>query len=253
MLVMSGLKPSAPPTSPALSAHLLGAVDFEACLALQQRLVYEATGRSDGHITLLICEHPQCITVGRQGSRGDIKFELAETNQRELTTRWVNRGGPTLLHAPGQLAIYPIVPLEHYGWNVGQYLERLESGLLDALVEGGFQAHREAGHRGVWGRSGQLAAIGVAVKSWVTYFGAYLNVSPAISLVRRVESDRRKRGPMSSLVVERSQIVRMAGVRERVVRRLAEAFDSPRYHIHAGHPLLARRNSITPQKTARAG
>jgi lipoyl(octanoyl) transferase len=250
---MSRSSQPATPASPALSAHLLGAVDFEACLALQQRLVYEATGRSDGHITLLICEHPQCITVGRQGSRGDIKFEPGEAGQRELAVRWVNRGGPALLHAPGQLAIYPIVPLEHYGWSVGDYLERLEAGLLAALVEGGFQAQREAGHRGVWGRSGQLVALGVAVKSWVSYFGAYLNVSPPISLVRRINSDLRKRGPMSSLVVERSQIVRMAGVRERVVRRLAEAFDSPRYHIHAGHPLLTRRTSTTPQTTARAG
>ncbi len=220
---------------------------------MQQRLVYEATGRSDGHITLLVCEHPACITVGRQGSRGDIRLEPGEASQRDLNVRWVNRGGPALLHAPGQLAIYPIVPLEHYGWSVGQFLERLESGLLAALVEGGYQAQRDSTHRGIWGRTGQLAALGVAVKSWVSYFGAYLNVSPPMSLVRRVDSDLRKRGPMSSLVVERSQIVRMAGVRERVVRHLAEAFDSPRYHIHAGHPLLARRTPITPQKTARAG
>jgi lipoate-protein ligase B len=236
-----------------LSAHLLGAVDFEACLALQQRLVYEAAGRSDGHITLLVCEHPACITVGRQGSRGDIRLEPGEAGHRELAVRWVNRGGPALLHAPGQLAIYPIVPLEHYGWSVGQFLERLESGLLAALVEGGYQVQRDPAHRGIWGRTGQLAAVGVAVKSWVSYFGAYLNVSPPLTLMRRIDSDLRKRVPMSSLVVERSQIVRMAGVRERVARHLAEAFDSPRYHIHAGHPLLARRTSITPQKTARAG
>ena len=59
---------------PAVEAYLLGVVDFEACLALQQRLVYETAGRSDGQITLLVCEHPLSITVGRQGSRAMLPF-----------------------------------------------------------------------------------------------------------------------------------------------------------------------------------
>ena len=99
-------------------AYLLGSVDFEACLALQQRLVYEAAGRDDGQITLLLCEHPLTITVGRQGSRADIRLgQSASWKAGGSRSRWVNRGGGCLVHAPGQLAIYPIVPLEPHGFT----------------------------------------------------------------------------------------------------------------------------------------
>ena len=52
---------------PVVEIHLFGSVEFEAGLALQQRLVYEAAGRGDGTITLLLCEHPLTISIGRQG------------------------------------------------------------------------------------------------------------------------------------------------------------------------------------------
>jgi lipoate-protein ligase B len=34
-----------------------------------------------------------------------------------------------VLHAPGQLAVYPIVPLGLFGWTVGEYLRRLQRGM----------------------------------------------------------------------------------------------------------------------------
>ena len=60
---------------------------------------------------LILCEHPPLITVGRQGSRGHIRFDTEELFVRGWPVRWVNRGGGCLLHLPGQLAIYPILPL----------------------------------------------------------------------------------------------------------------------------------------------
>jgi lipoyl(octanoyl) transferase len=241
------------PSLPAVAAHLLGVVDFEACLALQHRLVYETSGSSNGHITLLVCEHPPTITIGREGSRADVRFDTAELRSRRLEVRWVNRGGGTLLHAPGQLAVYPIVPLEWHGYRVGDYVERLEAGLRAALIESGFQALPAAGRRGVWGRSGQLVAIAAAVKSWVSYFGAYMNVAPPMQLVRGVRSDPLQVGPMSSLASERAHGLRMAAVRERVIRHLAAALGCTRCHIHSGHPLLGRRPQPAQEATARAG
>jgi len=249
---------------PLVSAHLLGQVEFEVCLALQQRLVYETTGRDDGHATLLICEHPATITVGRHGSRGDIQSATAaggdalgrrrggQIADRPLDVRWVNRGGPAVVHGPGQLAVYPIVPLGWCGWTVGEYLDRLETGLHDALAEGGFAIQRQPGHRGLWGRTGQVATIGVAVKSWVSYFGAYVNVSPAMQHVRLVTSDPVRKSPASALVVEHGRPVRMAGVRELVVRNLCQALGAANVHHHSGHALLPRPSTSSP-RSARVG
>jgi lipoyl(octanoyl) transferase len=208
-------------------------------LALQQRLVFDAGGQDDGQITMLVCEHPPVVTVGRLGSRAHVRFAPRELASRQLTVRWVNRGGGALLHGPGQLAIYPIVPLTYYRWTVGEYLTRLQRGLLDTLEDVGISGLARPGSHGIWGRSGQLAMIGVAVKSWTTYFGAYLNVDPALAAFRYVISDPEGGTPASSLAAERRQRAQMAAVRAAIVPRLAGAFGLERYHLYTGHPLLS--------------
>jgi lipoyl(octanoyl) transferase len=224
---------------PAMETHLLGQLPFDTCLALQQRLVYETSGRTDGQITLLVCEHPPAISIGRLGSRGHVRLSEAELRSRQVTVRWVNRGGCCLPHAPGQLAIYPIVPLEWHRFTVGQYLERLRAALVATLGDLHIVGRTRPGCYDVWGRSGLLAAVGVAVKGWVSYFGAYLNVDPDLRLVRAITSDPATMAPMSSLVPERERAVKMATVRSALIGRLAAALDCPRCHLYTGHPLLA--------------
>jgi lipoyl(octanoyl) transferase len=251
--------------SPALEAFLLGQVDFDRALALQQRLVEEVRNRDDGQITLLLCEHPTVITVGRGGSPGEIAMQSGPIRNRQIEVRWVNRGGQSLLHCPGQLAIYPLVPLQWLGFSVGEFLERLQAGIIETLDDLNVHGTTPPGRHGVWGRTGQLVALGVAVRHWVTYYGAYLNVCPPMGLFRLVEAEKGtvpvcakypkgghrrealvggKRGlspfppRMSCLVAERRGPVRMTAVRAALVRRLAECFGCDRYHLYTGHPLL---------------
>jgi lipoyl(octanoyl) transferase len=187
----------------------------------------------------VICEHPAIVTVGREGSGGHIRFDPEELAARGLSTRWVNRGGGCLLHAPGQLAIYPIVPLAWHGFSVGEYLKRLERGLVETLAEIGVAAQTRAGRHDLWGRTGQLAAVGAAVKGWTTYHGAFLNVCPAMHPYQSIVSDPASGATMSSLAVERQQAVRMPRVRESLVRQLTQAFGCQRYHLYTGHPHLS--------------
>ena len=83
--------------------------------------MYEAGGQDDGRITVLLCEHPALISVGRTGSRGHIRLTNEQLRMRQLEVRWVSRGGGCVLHGPGQIAVYPIVPLRWHGWTVGDY------------------------------------------------------------------------------------------------------------------------------------
>ena len=190
-------------------------------------------------ITLLICEHPPIITIGRGGSRGQVRATAEELTSRQIEVRWVNRGGGALVHAPGQVAVYPIVPLEHLGWTVGDYLRRLQTGLAAMLADIGLTVPVRSDLGGIWGRSGQLVAIGAAVKNWVAYHGAFVNVAPAMTLQRLVDADAERQVPLSSLVIERQQAVKMTSVRAALVARLAESFAAPRQHLYTGHPLLA--------------
>ena len=238
---------------PAVQVHLLGRVDYELCLALQQRLVYETSGRTDGQISLLICEHDGLISVGRQGSRGHIRLRQRSLESHQLRVQWVNRGGGCVLHVPGQLAIYPIVPLDWHGWTVGEYLARLQDAFIDTLAELGISAHTRLGRHGVWGRTGQLAMLGAAVKGWVAYQGAFLNVSPAMHLLRRVQSDPWDDSPAGCLVAERRQPVKMTRVRESLVRHLAAALECDRYHVYSGHPLWSQCREPRREPAQRVG
>jgi lipoyl(octanoyl) transferase len=252
-------------SSPSLEAFLLGRIDFDLALSLQQRLVELTRQRGDGQIALLLCEHPTLITVGRGGSPGDVAMQSSLVRNRQIEVRWVNRGGECLVHCPGQLAIYPIVPLRWHSLSVGEFLHRLQSGIIETLddlnvpsrgteeVVANDFAQRGASSRrpppsplaapsayGVLGRTGQLAALGVAVRHWITYYGAYLNVCPPMGLFRLVQTDPAGKTSMSSLVAERCGPVRMTGVRAALVHRLAERFGCDRYHLYTGHPMLRR-------------
>jgi lipoyl(octanoyl) transferase len=287
------------PIGPSLEAYLLGRLEYDVALALQNRLVYETSGRDDGQIALLMCEHPSTLAVGRRGSRAHIELSPRELTSRKLPVRWVNHGGGCLVHTPGQLAIYPIVPLAWHKLSLGEYLHRLHAVLRNVLGElkikvhdrpadtngcngfaggsgsngaanAGVNGHGNGRHHepapatdapaatatppqlGVWGRTGQLAAMAVAVKHGITYHGAFINVAPAMEVFRGVVSDPVQGSPMSCLVAERQQPVRMTTVREAVVRHMCQAFECQRFHVHTGHPLLPQI-ALTVRESARVG
>jgi len=225
-------------SQPSLEAHLLGTVDFDTCLTLQGHVVRQIGDRDDGQVCLLLCEHPPVVTIGRAGSLDNVHTDYGLLRSGRVALRWVKRGGGCLVHAPGQLAIYPIVPLRWHNFTVGDFLDRLQLAILRALEELGIQGHPLPGTHGVGGRTGQLAACGVAVRNWVTWHGTFLNVSPPMGLFRLIDTDRPLCPRMSCLVAERGHPVRMTRVRAEVVRHLAAVLGCDRYHLYTGHPLL---------------
>jgi lipoyl(octanoyl) transferase len=230
--------------------HLLGTVDFEDCLSLQRRLAYDAVSRADGRIVVLICEHPPLITIGRGGSRAHVRLTGAELTQRQLEIRYISRGGGAILHAPGQLAIYPIVPLVNHGWSVGDYLRRLQKALADLLLEFKVKPADVPGSLALAGRSGVLAAVGASVRQGVTMHGAFLNVNPDLRDFGRVEVAGGQ--TMSSLLSHRALPTKMTKVRAALVTHLAEALLLERYHLHTGHPLLAELPAKSDPREAAA-
>ncbi|HUG93228.1 MAG TPA: hypothetical protein VML55_20470 [Planctomycetaceae bacterium] len=231
--------PATVATAAPLEVYLLGVVDFESALFLQERLVYEISGRNDRQGALLVCEHPPIVTVGREGSRAHIRAEPRELAARLISVRWLNRGGGCFVHAPGQLVACPIVPLDRLGLGLADYRERLELAVVDAAGEQRVPAFRRDDEPGVWSRRGQFAHVGVAVKSWVAYHGVYVNVAPAPELMRLVQANRAGER-VTSLAALRERTVPMSTVREALIRRLVARLGYARFHIYTGHPLLRR-------------
>jgi lipoyl(octanoyl) transferase len=227
----------------ALRVFLLGNVDFEAALSLQRALAYQVAGDRDGG-ALILCEHPPLITVGRQGRPTDLRCEPAELQARRWPVRWVNRGGGCLLHLPGQFAIYPILALDRRGLGVRTYLERLQQVMIAVLDDFSVRAEARPGEAGVWVGPRLIAGVGAAVRDWVAYFGAWLNVNPDLTPFRMVQTGGPDDGPMTSLERERRAPLRPSLVRERLIEHFLTVFPFSRHALFFDHPLLKRRKPL---------
>lgn len=168
------MSPGAARAAPPAAAILrLGLTDYQEAWDLQKRLVQErALGRRPD--TLILLEHPPVVTRGR-GFNGRTMAGTA------LPVFDIERGGDVTYHGPGQLVGYPIVHLKERGLTVGRYIRLLEQALIEAAGAFGLSAERLAGFTGVWAGGRKIASIGIAVKSWVTYHGFALNVSPDLA------------------------------------------------------------------------
>jgi len=226
-----------------LEVHLLGTVDYDSALFLQERLLYELSGREDLAGGLLLCEHPPMVTIGREGSRAHWNVEEHEFESRLMDVRWVNRGGGCVVHGSGHLAAYTIIPLDRLGIGIDAFRRKLEQTVIDMAGDLRIPAWQSDSGAGVSGRLGQFATVGAAVKRWVSYHGVFIDVAPAMELVRLVSGgpEAERRTCLSAL---RHRPVSMHSVREAFIRRLASRFGYQRYHTYTGHPLLKRTKKV---------
>lgn len=234
--------------SDGLSVHLLGRVDWPSAKALQDRLAFDLSGRADRHGFLLLCEHPPGVTVGREGSRADFRCDEADLRSRAMRTDWVARGGGVIVHSPGQLCAYPVVP-------VGGEHALTPALLRDVLVTSAsavcddLRIVNEVTPDGaaVAARTGVVAEVGCGVRSGYGRWGLFLSVAPASEFPRMAvrPGGAAGGGARSSLAAARHEPVSMPAVRSSLIRRLSEGLGYATVHTFTGHPLLRRATQRT--------
>jgi lipoyl(octanoyl) transferase len=223
-----------------LEIYLLGLVDFEDAQSLQRRLVYEYGERPGG--ALILCEHPPTISVGRAGSRMHIVADDDELRDWGIPVRWVNRGGGCLLHMPGQITGYLILPLGTLGLDVNRYLTNLQKVLLGVLDE--FDLGRTARFdvAGLTLGAERVASVGIAVRRWIAYYGFTLNVGPFLAPFQIIE-ERLPDGRIvhqTSMESVRQRPAPMAKVRESLIRQVEQVFGLERHVLFTSHPSIRR-------------
>ena len=208
-------------------------------MVLQHRLFAELEQRRDRFGGLLICEHPPVLTIGREGSHDDVLVDTGGLRSLMIDVRRVARGGGCLLHLPGQLAVYPVVPLSRLGLRVAEYRSLLEDSLIAVCDELRISARRQDDQPGVWCRLGRPGYVAAAVRSGIAHHGLFVNVNPDLTLMRTVQSCRAGER-ITSLSAQRERPIAMHAVRESLVRNLSARLGYRHYHVHTGHPLLRR-------------
>ena len=161
-------------SSAALEVYLLGIVDFDAAMALQERLIDEIAERSDRLGALIICEHPSVVTIGREGRITDLPLDTRDFTSRMMEIRRVNRSGGTLVHTPGQVVAYPILPLNRLGCSFAEFRTRLQNSIVAAAAERRVPSQITQTPHGTTCRCGQFSWVGASVRDGVSHHGLFM-------------------------------------------------------------------------------
>ncbi|MDF1544784.1 MAG: lipoyl(octanoyl) transferase LipB [bacterium] len=147
----------------------LGRVGYEKALHWQKGLVRM---RKEGMArdTIIMLEHPETITVGRDGHKENY-------DKLQVTPHFIERGGDVTYHGPGQLVVYYIFNLTRRNRDLHLFMEQIQLGIVQALGDLGLEASTGDEYTGVWVGKQKIASIGVAVKNWVTFHGSAINLN----------------------------------------------------------------------------
>lgn len=175
-------------------------IDYQAAQEKQIELVHEVAEKKLNGV-IVFCTHPPVVTLGRATQKNDITTWHGKTVE-------VARGGRATYHGPSQLIVYPIINLDIPNSSgkirdIHFYLRNFEQCIVDWLAEYGLQAKgktiqqqslvsinpntaknslqnekpKNSEETGVWLNNRKIASLGIAVKRWVTYHGAAINLT----------------------------------------------------------------------------
>jgi len=141
----------------------LGRIAYAPALNFQQmcaKVVMSGKRQSNGADgVLLVLEHDPVYTVGLRSQRYPENFA---DDLRRLGAEFhrTNRGGLITFHGPGQLVVYPILHLRHWGFAVKSYVDGLEQSMIGTCEAMGVHAERSMKYTGVWVDRNKIGAIG---------------------------------------------------------------------------------------------
>jgi len=187
--------------------------------------------------TLIFTEHNPVYTIGmRSGSDTHLVWGEDRLAAEGIEVVRTNRGGDITYHGPGQVVGYPIISLEARR-DLHAYLRFLEEVMIRSVAHFGLSATRREGKTGIWLGNRKIAAIGVAVRRWVTFHGFALNVRTELRHFTGIVpcGISAQEGAVTSLQAELGQAPELAEVR----RVLALEFWSL-------HPSFLAANELSP-------
>lgn len=162
---------------------------------------------------LIFTEHEPVYTMGlRKDADQHLIWDEATLAEQGVEVFKSNRGGDITYHGPGQIVGYPILSLLARK-DLHAYLRDLEEVVIRTLTAFGLKSARREGKTGIWLESRKICAIGVAVKSWITYHGFALNVAPDLNHFNGIVPCGITDGTVTSMANELGYSIKIADVK----------------------------------------
>ncbi|MBD3257336.1 lipoyl(octanoyl) transferase LipB [candidate division GN15 bacterium] len=199
--------------------HLeLGRVDYARALSWQHGLVKM---RKDGFArdTIITVEHPPVLTVGKD----DNPENYAHCDIEPVA---IERGGDVTYHGPGQLVVYFIFNLARRGRDLHLFMDNIQEGIIRTLADYDVEAARNSENTGVWVGKKKLASIGVAVKNWITFHGAAVNLNTDLSAFDQINPCGLEASVMTTLADQTGGEIAMSEFAAKLLSHYASVFET---------------------------
>lgn len=130
----------------------------------------ELTGDELSGDELWLVEHPPTFTLGRAADPSHL------LNPGAIPVVQSDRGGQVTYHGPGQVVVYLLLDLNHYGLGVQRFVRLIEQVMIDFLGAYGIPAQVREGAPGVYVQGKKIGSLGLRVVRGRSYHGLSLNV-----------------------------------------------------------------------------
>ncbi|MEO5648455.1 MAG: lipoyl(octanoyl) transferase LipB [Ginsengibacter sp.] len=181
---------------------------------------------------LLFCEHPPVYTLGKSGHIENVLLSEHEMEEKEIEFFRTNRGGDITFHGLQQVVGYPILDLEKFTTDIGEYLHRLEEVIIVTIADYGIKGDRSKGETGVWiepgnpGRERKICAMGIRCSRWITMHGFALNVNTDLSYFDNIIPCGIVNKQVTSIEKELGYKVNFEEVKEKLKRNFEVVFNA---------------------------
>lgn len=189
----------------------------------QIALVQEKKANPSSPDLLIFTEHNPVFTIGsRAGAASHLLWDKQTLDDKSIQVHTTNRGGDITYHGPGQLVIYPIIQLNDR--DLLAYLRKLETVVIRVLQNFDIEASTREGKTGIWIDDRKICAIGIAVKSWISYHGLALNINPDLKHFEGIIPCGITDGSVTSLQNEIAPVPEKKLIKERFVVEFKSVF-----------------------------
>lgn len=161
-----------------------GLINYASAEAHQDKLHERCQTTGDGAILLL--EHPPTITFGKNASSINMLSSKDRLKNLGIEVHYTDRGGEVTAHEPGQLVVYPILPITQLNLTPKRYVCLLEQTIIDSLADIGISATRHSVNPGIWVENKKICAVGIRIKNRITKHGIALNISNSLNTFNHI-------------------------------------------------------------------
>ena len=186
---------------------------------------------------LLIVEHKPIFTIGKSGDTSNLLLNTKQLKSKNIEFKKINRGGDITFHGSGQVVGYPILDLDNFFTDIGQYLRTLEEVIISSIGFFGLKGYRINGETGVWVKDKlnsdkKICAFGIKASRWVTMHGFALNVNTDLKYFDYIVPCGISDKGVTSLEEALNKKITTKMVKQKIYENFARLFNAELSHIN---------------------